>query len=76
MKRLIILGAAESGIGAAILGKRKGYDVFVSDSGKIKDGYKTILQKENIEFEENSHSTEKILKADEIVKSPGIPEKA
>lgn len=76
MKRLVILGAAESGIGAAILGKRKGYDVFVSDSGKIKEGYKSILQKENIEFEESSHSREKILNADEVVKSPGIPEKA
>ncbi len=76
MKRLVILGAAESGIGAAILGKRKGFDVFVSDIGEIKDGYKSLLQKENILFEENNHSQDKILNADEVVKSPGIPEKA
>ncbi len=74
-KRLVILGAGESGIGAALLAKQKGYDVFVSDSGKIKDNYKKELIENNIEFEEEKNSIEKIINADEIVKSPGIAEK-
>lgn len=74
-KRLVILGAAESGVGAAILGKQKGYDVFVSDAGAIKDNYKTELLKQYIDFEEAQHTENLILNADEVVKSPGIPEK-
>ena len=69
---IVILGAAESGVGAAILAKEKGFDVFVSDNGKIKDQYKTMLIENNIEYEEEHHSEEKILQASEIIKSPGI----
>ncbi len=74
--RLVILGAGESGVGAAILGKDKGFDVFVSDMGNISDSYKTTLQKEGIAFEEGQHTEKLILNADLVVKSPGIPEKA
>ena len=75
MKKIIILGAGESGIGAALLAKQQGYNVFVSDGGAIKEIYKAELINNNISFEENQHTEEKILEADEIVKSPGIPEK-
>ncbi|MGH2643166.1 MAG: UDP-N-acetylmuramoyl-L-alanine--D-glutamate ligase [Chitinophagaceae bacterium] len=74
-KHIIILGAGESGIGAAILAQQKKYDVFVSDSGAIKESYKKELVGYQIPFEEKHHDIEKILKADEIVKSPGISEK-
>ena len=74
-KRFVILGAGESGVGAALLAKQKGYDVFVSDGGSIKENYKLELQLNKIEFEEGQHTTEKILNADEVMKSPGIPEK-
>jgi len=74
-KKLIILGAGESGVGAAILAKQKGYDVFVSDGGEIKDHFKNELVQYEIAFEEKKHSEEKILNADEVMKSPGIPEK-
>ena len=74
-KRFVILGAGESGIGAAILASRKGYDVFVSDGGIIKENYKTELQEHGIAFESGQHTEEKILNAQEIMKSPGIPEK-
>ena len=74
-KRFVILGAGESGIGAAILASRKGYDVFVSDGGAIKENYKKELQDYGIAFESGQHSEEKILNAQEIMKSPGIPEK-
>ena len=74
-KRLVILGAGESGIGTAILAKQQGYDVFVSDGGIIKENYKTELSADNIEFEEAKHTGAKILNADEVMKSPGIPEK-
>jgi UDP-N-acetylmuramoylalanine--D-glutamate ligase len=73
-KIISILGAGESGAGAAILAKRKGYEVFVSDFGSIKEKYKAILDENQIEWEENKHSHEKISKADEIIKSPGIPD--
>ncbi len=73
-KKIIILGAGESGTGAAILAKNKGLDVFVSDNNKIKDIYKKDLIENNIDFEEEKHSEEIILSADEIVKSPGISE--
>ena len=74
-KRIVILGSGESGTGAALLGKAKGFDVFVSDKGPIKDTYKQELDAQEIAWEENQHSLEKILNADEIIKSPGIPEK-
>jgi UDP-N-acetylmuramoylalanine--D-glutamate ligase len=73
--RLVILGAGESGVGAALLAKQKDYDVFVSDGGSIKEKYKQELFENEIEFEEGKHSSEKILNADEVMKSPGIPEK-
>ena len=74
MKRLIVLGAGESGVGTAILGKQKGYEVFVSDKGKITKEYKEVLVNNEIEFEENQHSEDKILNADLVMKSPGIPD--
>ena len=73
---MVILGSGESGVGSAILAKQKGYEVFVSDKGAIKEKYKTPLQENNISFEEGKHSEELILNATEVVKSPGIPEKA
>ncbi len=73
--RLVILGGGESGVGAALLGKQKGYDVFVSDGGTIKDKYKQELFDNGIEFEEGTHTADKILDATEVMKSPGIPEK-
>ena len=73
-KKLIILGAGESGVGAAILGKQKGYHVFVSDNGIIAQNYKDVLLKENILFEEKKHSREELLNADLAIKSPGIPD--
>nr|WP_319571691.1 UDP-N-acetylmuramoyl-L-alanine--D-glutamate ligase [uncultured Draconibacterium sp.] len=77
MKGLVaILGAGESGVGAAILAQKKGYDVFVSDLGKIKEKYKDVLSNYKIDFEEGYHSEEKILSAELVVKSPGIPETA
>lgn len=75
-KKLVILGAAESGIGAALLGKQQGWDVFVSDGRSIQEQYKTTLQQANIPFEEGKHSLDKIIQATCIVKSPGIPDKA
>ncbi len=75
MKGLIaILGAGESGVGAAILARKKGYGIFVSDRGKIKEKYKNVLSNYDIDFEEEKHSEEKILSAELVVKSPGIPE--
>ena len=74
-KRLVILGAGESGVGTALLAKQKGYDVFVSDGGSIKEHYRMELKQNEIEFEEAHHSAERILNADEVMKSPGIPEK-
>ena len=75
-ERVVILGAGESGTGAALLAKQKNFDVFVSDQGPIKDKYKSELQNESIPFEENLHSEEKILNAAFVIKSPGIPLKA
>jgi UDP-N-acetylmuramoylalanine--D-glutamate ligase len=72
---LIILGAAESGVGAALLGKQQGWDVFVSDNGKIREDFKDTLLNANIAFEEEGHTEEKILSAACVVKSPGIPDK-
>ena len=76
MKRIVILGAAESGVGAAALAKVKGFEVFVSDMGKIKENYKQILQQYDVPWEEGTHTEQLILNADEIVKSPGIPDNA
>ncbi len=75
MHRLVILGGGESGVGSAILGKKEGYEVFLSDAGSLKENYKTELKSHGIVFEEGQHSAEKILQADEVMKSPGIPEK-
>ena len=76
MSRIVILGAGESGAGAAVLAKKEGFDVFVSDMSKIKDKYKKMLDDRNIEWEEGQHTEEKILNADEVIKSPGIPNEA
>lgn len=76
MKKIVVLGAAESGAGAAVLAKKKGFDVFVSDMSQIKDKYKKILDDHDIEWEEGRHTEEKILNADEVIKSPGIPKEA
>lgn len=74
--RIVILGAAESGVGAAVLAQQKGCEVFVSDMGVIKECYKAELNRYGLEWEEGKHTAEKILNADEIVKSPGIPDNA
>ncbi len=74
--KIVILGGGESGVGTAILGKKKGFEVFVSDFGKIKENYKQVLINNGIEWEEGGHSEEKILSADLVMKSPGIPDKA
>lgn len=76
MKRLVVLGAGESGAGAAVLAKKQGLDVFVSDFGEIKNQYKQLLDNYKIPWEEKKHTEKLILNADEVVKSPGIPEKA
>jgi UDP-N-acetylmuramoylalanine--D-glutamate ligase len=75
-KRLVILGGGESGVGAAVLGKKENYDVFVSDMGAIAQEYKDVLLKESILFEENKHTNELIINANVVVKSPGIPDTA
>ena len=76
MARLTVLGGAESGVGAAVLAKVKGFEVFLSDNGKIKEEYAAMLRKWDIPFEEGGHTESKVLAADEIVKSPGIPDSA
>ncbi|OYU80458.1 MAG: UDP-N-acetylmuramoyl-L-alanine--D-glutamate ligase [Flavobacterium sp. BFFFF1] len=76
MKRLVILGGGESGVGTAILGKKKGFDVFVSDFGKIKENYKEVLTINEIAWEDEKHTETLVLSADVVMKSPGIPEKA
>ena len=76
MKRIVVLGAAESGAGAAVLAKVKGFDVFVSDMSAIKDKYKKQLDEHGIAWEEGHHTEELILNADEVIKSPGIPDSA
>lgn len=76
MKRLVILGGGESGVGAAILGKKVGFDVFLSDMGSMKDEYKAILSEKEIPFEEKQHTEALILNANWIIKSPGIPKKS
>ena len=76
MKKIVILGAGESGAGAAVLAKKEGFDVFVSDMSKIADKYKQLMDDHQIAWEEGQHTEEKILAADEIIKSPGIPDTA
>ena len=76
MKRIVILGAGESGAGVAVLAKKEGFDVFVSDMSAIKDKYKQMLDSHGIAWEEGRHTEEKVLRADEIIKSPGIPSDA
>jgi len=73
-KRFVILGGGESGVGAALLAKQKGYEVFVSDAGSLKDNYRNELKNGAIDFEEGQHDEKRILDADEVMKSPGIPE--
>ncbi|MBO9684342.1 MAG: UDP-N-acetylmuramoyl-L-alanine--D-glutamate ligase [Flavisolibacter sp.] len=74
-KRLVILGGGESGVGAALLGKKEGYNILLMDEGSLKDGYRKELQQAEIDFVENGIDEDKLLTADEVVKSPGIPEK-
>lgn len=74
--RLVVLGGGESGVGTAILGKKKGYDVFISDFGKIKNNYKEVLALNRLEWEEEKHTEDLILNADVVMKSPGIPDKS
>ncbi|HUH50524.1 MAG TPA: UDP-N-acetylmuramoyl-L-alanine--D-glutamate ligase [Flavobacterium sp.] len=76
MARLVILGSGESGVGTALLGKKEGYEVFVSDFGKIDTAYKEVLIKNEIKWEEHQHTEDEILNADLVMKSPGIPETA
>ena len=73
MEKLVILGGGESGVGAAVLGKTKGMEVFLSDAGTLKPQYREMLENEGIDYEEGGHTEEKILSADLVIKSPGIP---
>ena len=76
MKKIIVLGGGESGVGAAILAQTKGFDVFLSDAGMLQNQFRDILKKHQIPFEEGKHTEAQILDADEVIKSPGIPDKA
>ena len=76
MSRVVVLGGGESGVGSAVLAKVKGFDVFLSDMGKIPEKYVSMLEEWNIPYEQGRHSEELILNADEIIKSPGIPSTA
>ena len=75
-KRIVVLGGGISGYGSAILAKKKGFEVFLSDRGKIADRYKSKLEEWGVPYEEGEHTVERILAADEVIKSPGIPDKA
>lgn len=75
-KRLVILGGGESGVGTAILGRKKGYEVFISDFGKIKDNYKEVMALNALEWEEGKHTEALVLNADVVMKSPGIPDRS
>ena len=75
MKKIVILGAGESGVGAALLAKKQGFEVFVSDKSPIKDNFKAELEAAEIAFESGQHTEGVVFAADEIVKSPGIPDK-
>ena len=76
MSKIVVLGGAESGVGAAVLAKVKGFDVFLSDNGQIKDEYAKTLREWDIPFEQGGHTRERLLDADEVIKSPGIPSTA
>jgi UDP-N-acetylmuramoylalanine--D-glutamate ligase len=76
MKRIVILGGGESGVGAAVLAKVKGFDVFLSDAGKLREDYKSTLKQYDIPYEEGQHTCQLICNADEVIKSPGIPDTA
>ena len=76
MKRIVILGAGESGAGAAILAKKQGMDTFVTDMGSIKPEYKELMDQYGVSWEEGQHTEELVLTADEVIKSPGIPDHA
>ena len=76
MSRIVVLGGGESGVGSAVLAKVKGFDVFLSDMGRISDDYASVLEKWDIPFEQGCHTEELILNADEVIKSPGIPSTA
>ena len=76
MSRVVVLGGGESGVGSAVLAKVKGFDVFLSDMGKLSEKYVDMLEEWNIPYEQGGHSEELILNADEVIKSPGIPETA
>ena len=76
MARIVVLGGGESGVGAAVLAQKKGYDVFLSDAGVIKDKYRDMLDRYGLSWEDGKHTPELILNADEIIKSPGIPDTA
>ncbi|HLT51845.1 MAG TPA: hypothetical protein VKZ93_07800 [Arenibacter sp.] len=74
MRRLVVLGGGESGVGTAILGLKKGYDVFVSDKGSIGEEYKNVLDYHKIPWVDQGHTEQKVLNADLVMKSPGIPD--
>ena len=74
MKKIVILGAGESGAGSAILAQKKGFDVFVSDNGEVKQKYREILDNSKIRWEEGKHTDDEIFTADEVIKSPGVRE--
>lgn len=74
MKKIVVLGAGESGTGSALLARKKGFDVFVSDIGQIKEKYKAVLERNHIRYEEAKHTMDEILSGDEVIKSPGIPD--
>ena len=76
MSRIVVLGGGESGVGAAVLALKKGFDVFLSDAGQIKHHYQEMLDKYGIEWEDGGHTAELVLNANEIIKSPGIPDDA
>ena len=76
MQRIVVLGGGESGVGSAVLAKVRGFEVFLSDMGMLKQDAKDMLDKWQIEYEEGGHTPEKILNATEVIKSPGIPETA
>ena len=73
MSKIVVLGGGESGWGAAVLAQKKGFDVFLSDSGNISEKYKNLLNQYGIKWEDGGHTEELILDADEVIKSPGIP---
>ena len=75
-RSVAILGIAESGLGAALLAKKQGYKVFASDIGRVKESYRNVLYNSNIDWEEGTHSINKIIQCNEVIKSPGIPDDA